>query len=293
MKIADGLTRDPFAAPRTPPVRRHGLDLAPKALALLVIRERRTSSRSNATAQHPVPLRHHSIAILPEPAPTSHSSSPGRGASAVRVTARINCLVSWPSCAKASSGRNVQHPVVGQVPHGDHVERVDPSGRCPAIRAVPSRRRSAGPPSCSRIVDSDSPRPVSFSNRASFRGLDTVAAQHDRPSAAAHRGIRLGGHQADHLGVLHRPAQPGARQRHRRHMREHRHPLGAEQPDQGCADAVQHRVTGGDDVDVAAGSSRTSRSPASSGDGHVRRCASRCRRAGRAGAETVNHSGPG
>ena len=50
------------------------------------------------------PLRHHSTAMLPEPAPTSHSSSPGRGASAANVTARMHCLVICPSWTNASSG---------------------------------------------------------------------------------------------------------------------------------------------------------------------------------------------
>lgn len=43
--------------------------------------------------------------MLPAPAPTSHSSSPGKGASRDRLTARTSRLVSWPSCSKASSGR--------------------------------------------------------------------------------------------------------------------------------------------------------------------------------------------
>ena len=42
--------------------------------------------------------------MLPEPAPTSHSRSPGRGASAASVTARIPCLVICPSWTNASSG---------------------------------------------------------------------------------------------------------------------------------------------------------------------------------------------
>ena len=54
---------------------------------------RRCSSRSNATAVQPRQLRHHSTAMLPEPAPTSHSRSPGRGCSAAKVTARIPSLV--------------------------------------------------------------------------------------------------------------------------------------------------------------------------------------------------------
>ena len=100
------------------------------------------------------PLRHHSIAMLPDPAPTSHSSSPGRGASAASVTARIDCLVICPSWANASSGSTDEPAVVGQVAHRDHVEVVDVVGRvAPPTRARwRSRRRSAGPPSCSSTV---------------------------------------------------------------------------------------------------------------------------------------------
>ena len=41
----------------------------------------------------------HSIAIEPDPAPISHSSSPRQGASAASVTARTSRLVIWPSCS--------------------------------------------------------------------------------------------------------------------------------------------------------------------------------------------------
>ena len=63
-----------------------------------------------------------------------------------------------------------------------------------------------------------------------------VGRQHDGVPAAAHRGVGVGGDQADHLGVLHRPAEPGAGQRHRGHVRQHPHPVRAEQPDQRAAD---------------------------------------------------------
>ena len=76
----------------------------------------------------PASCEHHSTAMLPEPAPTSHSRSPGRGASAANVTARIACLVICPSWTNASSG-NGRHPLVGQVADRDHVEVVDVGGR--------------------------------------------------------------------------------------------------------------------------------------------------------------------
>ena len=75
------------AAPRTSTA-------APNAIALVSIRgASRLVAFECHRAHNPMPLRHHSTAMLPEPDPTSHSSSPGRGASAASVTARIDCLV--------------------------------------------------------------------------------------------------------------------------------------------------------------------------------------------------------
>ena len=47
--------------------------------------------------------------------------------------------------------------------------------------------------------------------------------------------------------------QPGARQRHRRHVRQHGDPIPAEQPDQRGCDAVQQRVAAGQHVHVCVG----------------------------------------
>ena len=144
MKIADG--------GGTHVERRRGasklhLDLDARMLtAFSAIRLRRCSSRSNATARQPGPLRHHSIAMLPDPAPTSHSSSPGRGASAASVTARIDCLVICPSWANASSGSTDEPAVVGQVAHGDHVEVVDVAGRSRRPLACGGRPAALGRP---------------------------------------------------------------------------------------------------------------------------------------------------
>ena len=52
---------------------------------------------SMAMARQRGALRIHSIPIEPQPAPTSHSSCPGQGASAASVTARTSRLVSCPS----------------------------------------------------------------------------------------------------------------------------------------------------------------------------------------------------
>ncbi len=84
-------------------------------------------------------------------------------------------------------------------------------------------------------------------HRQRLRG-GPIAGQHDGPAAAAHRGVWLRGDQADHLGVIHVPAHPGARQRHRGHVRQHGHVVVAEQPDQGGADTMQQRVAAGNHV---------------------------------------------
>ena len=91
-----------------------------------------------------------------------------------------------------------------------------------------------------------------MSSRASAAGLVPSRRHHDGLAAAPHRGVRFGGHQADHLGVLHGPAEP----------REH-----ASVTDDTCgstatrsapysriseaADPVQQRVAAGDHVHVA------------------------------------------
>ena len=77
----------------------------PSAAALRAIRSRRSARGSTAIARLAGWARIHSMPMLPEPAPTSHSSWPGTGASAASVSARTSRLVSWPSCSNASSGR--------------------------------------------------------------------------------------------------------------------------------------------------------------------------------------------
>ena len=64
------------------------------------VRRRARRRRRAATGRASI----HSIATEPEPAPTSHSSSPRRGASEDSVTARISRLVIWPSCSNSVVG---------------------------------------------------------------------------------------------------------------------------------------------------------------------------------------------
>src|SRR6185437_15759261 len=77
----------------------------PKCAAFSAMKAARGAARSIAIARMKHSLRSHSMAIEPLPAPISHSNSPGRGASAASVAARIARFVSWPSWRNASSGR--------------------------------------------------------------------------------------------------------------------------------------------------------------------------------------------
>jgi hypothetical protein len=71
----------------------------PSRRALAPTRAARSGCDSTATARHDGCTRIHSMPIEPAPAPTSHSSRPGSGASRARVTARTSRLVSCPSWA--------------------------------------------------------------------------------------------------------------------------------------------------------------------------------------------------
>ena len=59
---------------------------------------------SPAIARHVGCVRAHSIAMEPDPAPTSHRSCPGSGANVDSEIARTSRLVNWPSVSYASSG---------------------------------------------------------------------------------------------------------------------------------------------------------------------------------------------
>ena len=65
----------------------------------------------------------HSIATDPDPAPTSHSNSPRRGASAERVIARISRLVICPSCSNKSSGSPAARGMIARARLRDDFKR--------------------------------------------------------------------------------------------------------------------------------------------------------------------------
>ena len=80
-------------------------------------------------------------AMMPDPPPTSHSSSPGAGASAPSVAARTWRLVSWPSCSYAASGSPGTRRTAGcrgrAALDGDDVQRV-----AELVRGGPACRNS-------------------------------------------------------------------------------------------------------------------------------------------------------
>ena len=136
-------------------------------------------------------------------------------------------------------GQNLRLPIIGQVAHGDDIEIVDVVGR--VGRPVAGDRVAAALGRAAELLEHTDLGVTSAGVGEQAReggGTVGVAGQHYGLTAATHRGVRLRGDQADHLGVLHGPAQPGARQGHRRHMRQHGDPIPAEQPDQRAADAV-------------------------------------------------------
>ena len=151
-------------------------------------------------------------------------------------------------------------------------------GGCAQSRAVPSRRRSAGPPSCSRTVRAESPYPSSASSAASAPRRARVLAEHQhagpRREHPAHRGERPRD-RADDLDGVRRPPHPGAGQRHRRRVGEHLDR--PEHPRERGADAVVHRVAAGQRAHPASASSAKSPGSAGSiGEGQGRASASVC-----------------
>ena len=145
----------------------------PQAAAFRLIRAARSARRSMAMAFNETSASIHSIATDPDPAPTSQSSSPRRGASAERVKARISRLVIWPSCSNRSSQRPA---VLGKMrapgPAATSIATVfrESMRSRPKQSARDARMRSCGPASDSSTVSSDCPKPISHNNRASCAG---------------------------------------------------------------------------------------------------------------------------
>lgn len=195
----------------------------------------------------------------PEPPPTSHSSSPGAGASAHRVAARTCRLVSWPSCSYAASGRPGVAPSrgaaggVAAAVEGDDVEGV-------ARRVLPPLGRAFVRVLVLGAEPLQHPHPARAEAAPAQQGGDLAraarsGAQHQHPPALVQGGREPGHRAADHghhLGVLHRPAQAGAGVGDGGGVRVHQQGFGAELLAEGAADPVEHRVPAGQHHDPAA-----------------------------------------
>ncbi len=157
------------AAPST--MRRPG---TPSEAAFRAIIAARAGSRSIAIAERPPPARSHSMAIEPQPAPTSHRVSPGNGTSAARVAARTSRLVSWPSCSKTSSGRparsgNAWAP--GPPRHEIAIVLRSGTRRSPQDWASSEMTSSQLPPRWARTVRRLGPQPSPARRSATAQGV--------------------------------------------------------------------------------------------------------------------------
>ncbi len=147
-----------------------------------------------AMARHRVVARSHSIAIEPQPAPTSHSISPGSGASAASVAARTSRLVSWPSCSNASSGRPASarqraRAVAPATALDRDVLRSAQRRLAPVCAASLVEDASRGPPRCSSTVSRLGPQPARGSSAAT-RARRRAVFREDEEATAPARGAR-------------------------------------------------------------------------------------------------------
>ncbi|MNC25029.1 hypothetical protein D3C75_731050 [compost metagenome] len=172
MKIASGCSRPCSAAGALPRIScRPG---TPSASRLCSIKPWRPSSASMAKARQAGWARIHSMPIEPQPAPTSHSSSPGCGARRARVMARTSRLVSWPSCRKALSGNpasRCRRGASGVARHSMATRLSAATSLCGQSWAVPANSRSSTPPKCSKTRRRLGPKPRSRSCVAIAAGL--------------------------------------------------------------------------------------------------------------------------
>ena len=160
----------------------------PRAAALWAIMAERAASFSTATARAPGAARSHSMAIEPQPAPTSHSLWRGSGASAARVAALTSRLVICPSWLKASSGSpGTREWTLASGPGRHSTATVLRSAARSAFQssAVPSIRRSAGPPKCSNTAIRLGPKPRSRSVAATRDGVSPSRLNINRRASGA------------------------------------------------------------------------------------------------------------
>ncbi|EDT00005.1 hypothetical protein BamIOP4010DRAFT_6475 [Burkholderia ambifaria IOP40-10] len=143
----------------------------------------RSACDSIAIAWHDGCARIHSMPIEPLPAPTSHNSSPGAGASRPSVNARMSRLVSWPSWRYASSGRpgvSARRGASGPARQSSAIRLSAAVSAMGQSCARPSRRRSSGPPRCSNTLMRVGPKPRAVSSAATVAGVRPSALSTNR-----------------------------------------------------------------------------------------------------------------
>ena len=239
MKIADGLGKPSRRIRNTASSKATGASprtstLTPNARAFSAIRLRRCSSRSNATARQP----RSAAAPLDRDAARTRADVPqqltrprrqrGEGDRPHRLFGDLAVV------GERVVGQDATTALVGQVAHRDHVEVVDVTGRLAAhSRAV---RIAAALGRARRAVRAQSVRSrrgrVSVSSGPARpgwcgRGDSTTACPPRRTAVCGSAVTRL----ITSVSCTGQP-EPRTRQRHRRHVRQHRDPVGAEQPDQ-------------------------------------------------------------
>ena len=153
--------------------------------------------------------------IEPAPAPTSQSSSPGRGIRWANAEARTSRLVSCPSCSYASSGRPVASVAKGAGPATStqttferrHVGRVGVPRLVGATQVAQHGQRAR------RVATSGQQR-RNLSRALRVPGEDDRPLSREQPAAEL---VHIVAAQPDHLDRLGRPAHPRPGQGDRRH----------------------------------------------------------------------------
>ncbi len=188
----------------------------------------------------------------------SHRSSPCRGASAERVTARISRFVIWPSCSNRSSGRpDASGSTIARLSATISSATVLSGSSGPPANpaACASRTRSCGPPM--RFADDEA--------RAAHAALGEEAGQR-APASSRPRRARGCARRAGAVARCARtnaraaiparnpatPAQPRGRKAERRRSGNADHLGGIEMPHQCRPHAVEEGIARGEHADAAA-----------------------------------------
>ena len=141
--------------------------------------------------------------------------------------------------------------LLGEVVDGDDVEIVDVVGGfgCPRLCLATA---DSLPDTVELLQDGElrSAATGLGQSRGQLRRDRSVAGQHHGVTAPTNRRVHRRCHQADDLGVGHRPSHSRAGKVDRGHVRQDHYPLCAVQANQRAANAMQQRIATGYDVNV-------------------------------------------